>query len=121
MNLTERTDRALTWIEKQLAICNAATAGKWVTPDDEPWNVWERQGSENGAHCVADCGPRRNHARGMTSSLANAAFIAAARTGYPAMLNGMKIAIEWAVFQDKHGNPGNGLLADLVTKIESLQ
>ena len=105
MNLTDRTDRALTWIDSQIAIFKAATPPEFVIPTG--YSGLNNKGLHYRVgwhHGVADY----------------SAFIAVARTGYPAMLQGMKIAIEWAVFQEKHGNPGNGLLADLVTIIESL-
>ena len=91
--LTERTAAALAWIDSQLAICNAATDGPWIrcnTGDIFTDTEEARRGVE-GNH-VADCDPSGD--KSVHCIRSDAAFIAAARTGYPEMLEGMKFAIE---------------------------
>ena len=85
MTLTDRANRALKQIDAELAVCDAATPGKWLEQSDE---------------IVAEVLEFRPIARAYgtrTSSQEdkkNAAFIATARTGYPAALKGLKVAIE---------------------------
>jgi hypothetical protein len=115
MTLTERTTAALAWIGAQLAICNAATDAPW-TPD------WGRIREANCKTICATVGAYDN-----SDWLNNAAFIAATRTGYPAMLEIAALAI------NGFGAFLNGLnpkiereyaltkLDELLTKIEKLQ
>ena len=85
MNLTERTTAALAWIDGQLAICNAATDGPWETDLASKHPAIFNDG---GDFLATDVWPN------------DATFIATARTGYPAMMAGMKVAIEgMAVFR----------------------
>jgi hypothetical protein len=83
--LNERTNDAIAWIDAQLAICKASTDGPWI--DSENYLI--------GGWWVQDAVTKKNE-----SSIAdfcfepNAAFIAASRTGYPAMLELMKVSVE---------------------------
>jgi hypothetical protein len=80
--LTERTTATLAWIDAQLAICNAATEGPW---EHSGGNGIHKMISRTYGTCIATTdGEQRKP---------NAAFIAAARTGYPAMLEGMKMQL----------------------------
>ena len=132
MKLTERTSAALAWIDEQLAICNAATKGPW----NDGWELqgvtcdWQVKIPNSHAVVATEVGFSEGTAVAITDKSEDAAFITAARTGYPAMLEGMKIAIEWLLKQYKCGEhfeneyakafTGNQLFA-LLTKIESLQ
>lgn len=120
--LTERTTAALSWLDAQLAICNAATKGPYqvilASPDNELLTDIVR--SKEGL-VLALCQNRPEH-------LSNAAFIVAARTGYPAMLEGMKVAIECLqLIASKEPDETKAKLAahfsldSILTKIESLQ
>lgn len=75
-SLTERTTAALAWLDSQLAICNAATDGPW---EEGGWSRLIKTSRKESIHVEH----RGNHS-----------FIAAARAGYPAMMEGMKVAIE---------------------------
>lgn len=77
MTTSEHLQKIKAKCQELLAIAERRTAGRWVTPTDENWDVWEQEGDDVGAHCLASCGPKRNFSRGMTSSMANAAYIAA--------------------------------------------
>lgn len=85
--LTERTTAALSWIDAQLALCNAAT--------DKPWeydmNEW--------VHSLSAGRP----AAALPSSRANGKFIAAARNGYPAMLESTKHSLLAFMEIEAHG------------------
>ena len=74
MNLTERTTAALEWIDAQLAICEAENEGPWKS--DRGYVIGNKE-----IIVASNCWPK------------DATFIAAARTGYPAMLEGMNVAI----------------------------
>ena len=104
MNLQERTTAALAWIDAQLAICNAATE---IILDDG--DVWDSEG----VSIVSSYNDETS------------AFIAAARTGYPAMLEGMKTANkglqQFAASFDDIPNAAMSALNSLLTTIESLQ
>jgi len=65
-------------IEKLIA---AATPGPWEHRDN-----CEVMTTEMLRHCVASCGPKRDFSFGNSSSMANAAFIAASRTLMPKLL-----------------------------------
>ena len=117
MNITERTTAALGWLDAQLAICDAATKGPWgasydndTGEDDDYYYEWQ----------VA--GPAQLHG---DNAVSDAAFIAAARTGYPAILEGMKAAIkglqQFAASFDDIPNAAMSALNSLLTTIESLQ
>ena len=83
--LPERTAAALAWIDSQLAICNAATDGPWKDSENYLIGGWWVQDNVAKEHegSIADCCRKED-----------AAFIAAARTVCPALLEGMKVAIE---------------------------
>jgi len=100
MNLTERTTAALAWIDGQLAICNAATDGPWET---DLASKHPAIFNDNGDFLATDVWPN------------DATFIATARTGYPAMLARMKVAIDYLRDGDDV-KPINSIL----TTIESL-
>jgi hypothetical protein len=125
MTLTERTTAAIAWIDAQIAICKAATDG--------PWN--------NSGGDIFTSGQPAQHILYVTSAnyshrtnIRNAAFIATSRTGYPAMLEAMKVAIE-AIIQIgyyevdgemKNDGSFNGRRAEkgllkILTTIESLK
>ena len=100
--LTERTAAAIAWIDWQLAKCNNATPPPWFTKPDEKMHPAVRFSQ---SHCDAD-------------------FIALARTGYPAALEGMKLAIEGIGFMQIHIEtaPDFGKLLDsILAKIEALK
>ena len=136
MKLNERTTAALAWIDDQLAICNAATKGPWTAHDG--WSVDDNREKTKSEH------PDWCEITGAKASLSghigfpNAAFIAIARTGYPAMLEGMKVSIEAlrdTLDDPEYGgetcdNEGRGChacasnekaLHEILIKIESLQ
>lgn len=81
MTITERTSAAREWIDSQLALCNAATGGPWETDLE---STHPAVFDEKGVFIATDVWSH------------DAAFIAAARTGYPEMLEGMKAAMEAA-------------------------
>ena len=125
--LTERTASALAWIDSQLAICNAATAGPWYISPDDDYLI----GDEGKGH-IAIIKPEIGLpypwylARIPNSSphkQENAAFIAASRTGYPEMLEGMKVEIEaFAETASFYHTPSHfsEKLEQILTRIEAL-
>ena len=98
MTLTDRANRALKQIDAELAVCDAATPGKWfyhdgmvtctlpplLEPHERPCNV---------AKCHTESVFRDKNIT-HEQMHGNARFIATARTGYPAALRGLKVAIE---------------------------
>ena len=127
--LTERTTAALAWLDSQLAICNAAPDGPWETSPNDDYLF----GEETKGH-IAIVKPESGFpypwylARipfSAPSQNSIATFIAAARTGYPAMLEGMKTAIkglqQFAASFDDIPNAAMSALNSLLTTIESLQ
>ena len=105
MNLTERTTAALAWIDAQIALCNAATKGAWRADGISSATVW----STDIRPTLISTGSRDD----------DATFIAAARTGYPAILDGMKVAIE--SLQLIAGYDWTNSLEKILTKIENLK
>ena len=118
--LTERTKAALAWIDAQLAICSAATKGPWIRPSRFATHLYA-EASMNHGKLICDCpdSSPRGEQHGP-----DADFIAAARTGYPAMLEGMKVSIaafaETASFYQIPSHFSEKL-ESIITKIESLQ
>ena len=107
MNLQDRTTAALAWIDAQLALCNAAT--EIILDDGDAWD-------SEGVSIVSSYNDETS------------VFIAAARTGYPAILEEMKAAIEefqWQSSDNRIGETGKiraqQALDSILTKIESLQ
>ena len=65
---------------KQLReLCEKATPGPWEQCKDDPWCVWVMNGDKDGFNLLAECGWIDNDW--------NAAFIAAARTAVPELLD----------------------------------
>jgi hypothetical protein len=85
--LQDRAALALQQIESELAVCDAATPGRWHVTEHNPLAVDARD-----EYCIAVADPMISRSG---TSEANAAFIGTARTGYPAALLGLKLAIEW--------------------------
>ena len=114
MTLTERTTAALAWLDVQLAICNAATEGPWHK--DSARGVMALNG---GPICYPIGTPEVEEK--------DATFIAAARTGYPAMLEGMKVATKalsaflGGLTPVVERNYAELELDSILTKIEQLQ
>ena len=106
MNLTERTNAALAWIDKEIALCSAATKGSWRVDGISSAMVW----STDIRPTLISTGSRDDDAR----------FIAAARNGYPAMLEGMKVAIEWLRYMTP-GMSQTESLNEILAKIENLK
>lgn len=96
MNLTERTNAALAWIDAQLALCNAATDGPWRADNTDVT-----------ANYATVCIPRDKR---------NVPFISAARSGYPAMLELAKLYLDTALTLGLHES-----LEKILTKIEKLK
>ena len=117
--ITERTAATLAWIDSQIALCNAATDG--------PWNLFPHPHDD--CNAVAICGNEFCGSAIMAylNPEANSAFIAAARTGYPAMLESMKVAIK--TLESIHRQQVNYTLAErsaksletILAKVEALQ
>ena len=89
--LDERINAALAWIDAELKKCLLATKGPWKA---EGYDVKQ----PNGGRCIAYFGPHHTPPSEYPKSCKtederNGAFIASARAGYPAMLQGMKVAI----------------------------
>ena len=72
MTTTEHLARIRAKCVELLEIAEKRTPGKWETPEETPWDVWTPD-----SHCVASCGPKRDYAFGLGSSLCNSRFIAA--------------------------------------------
>ena len=124
--LTERTADALAWIDSQLAICNAATRGPWIH-DVSRGTIGDVITADSDA--IAQAQQRidtSGHGNERQTEIRNknAAFIAAARTGYPAMLESMKLAIETISYTQIDINQIGTLekiLEIILTRIEALQ
>ena len=124
--LTERTASALAWIDSQLAICNAATKCPW----NDGWEIigvtcdWQEKIPDSHAVVATSVGFSEGAAVAITSRTEDNAFIAAARTGYPAMLEAMKLAIETISYTQidiKHIGTLEKILETILTRIEALQ
>jgi len=128
--LTDRATAALAWLDAQLAICKAATKGPWREGTNNVWQddllipiveMRHRVRMEDGRRIIPF------HGDSYEAPQSDAAFIAAARTGYPSLLDGMKVAIEALSVSseealskaDKHWS--KVALDSILTKIESLQ
>lgn len=122
MTLQDRTTSALAWIDAQLAICNAATKGPWHIQKYTNYHGFSVWGS---GCCIAERWYNDAVAEKDAKELAgDAAFIAAARVGYPAMLEGMKVAIKGlcAFRPYREDRPAlQKVLISMLNQIESLQ
>jgi len=88
------------------------TPGPW-SPDETGVKVWSID-----EHCVADCGPKRDYANGMTVCRANARLIAAS----PALLAACKAAREVIQYPSgKTAEQRNEVLAQLAEAIKSAE
>ena len=133
MNLTERTNAALAWIDKELALCNAATDGPWKVKQIGEHSLTNLRvvspigvaiSSEEVTVGIAEILVHRTReemkaSKASEEEQANAAFIAAARNGYPAILDGMKVAIE--SLQLIAGYDWTNSLEKILTKVENLK
>ena len=111
--ITERTTAALAWIDSQLAICNAATAGQWAVDS-------ARGVMAVGLGWSPICYPFGS----VETEYNDAAFIAAARTGYPAMLEGMKESLKMLADEVDDSMPycfADRILESILPKIEALR
>lgn len=128
--LTERTTAALAWIDSQLVICNAATDGPWIH-DTSRGTIGDVITADFDAIAQAqqriDAAGHGNK-RQTEMRNKNAAFIATARTGYPAVLDGMTFAIRCLQLMairepddSKAKIAAHFTLSEILTKIESLQ
>lgn len=114
-------------LETLLETAKKRAPGEWLAPTDESWNVWEMEGDEVGAHCIAHCGPKRNFARGMSSSVTNAAFIAScagnAEAGWKSTLAAVLLIEQLDGYDLNIDETTSALLDKLVTAwpIETLQ
>lgn len=96
------------WIDEALALCEKATPGPWDTDEDETGRVWRRLPTEYIASAKFDP-PADGHGQASRRSECNprtfdqrhndAAFIAAAREGWPKALKALEILLA-AVRQD---------------------
>ena len=84
-------------------LIEAASPGPWEHRDN-----CEVMTTEMLRHCVASCGPKRDFSFGNSSSMANAAFIAASRTLMPRLLKVVRAVqgIDFVV-QRLHAEGGN--------------
>ena len=76
-------------------LIEAASPGPWEHRDN-----CEVMTTEMLRHCVASCGPKRDFSFGNSSSMANAAFIAASRTLMPKLLKVSAAAKLWLSVAD---------------------
>ena len=117
--LTERTTAALAWLDAQLAICNAANKGQWT-----PQKWIENPGVAEGYNVISGNILVVYNMHGACCK-SDADFIAAARTGYPAMLEEWKATIEYIQRNEPwfggHNCSLDDLLEQILTSIEQLQ
>jgi hypothetical protein len=110
MTLTERTANALAWIEGQLAICKAATDGPWMATESHDIM------SSGSQFLIALTSGGSGY---LNDAKQNATFIAASRTGFPAMLESMKVAL-CSVERGVNGLNDYGALTQVLALIEGL-
>ena len=136
MNLTERTNAALAWIDKELALCNAATDGPWKVKQIGEHSLTNLRvvspigvaiSSEEVTVGIAEILVHRTReemkaSKASEEEQANAAFIAAARNGYPAMLESAKNSLLAFREIEEHGFCHcEKAINFILTKIENLK